>query len=262
LKERGAVRITAPGTADIRAALGLAREFKFRLLLVDPSNLDAFRDQLPAWRDTVAGVILNAQVRPGSVGDFRVPDKDDPNPRLPWENARDLLAAGLKVAVRPAADDDLGDTLFVGGLFTGGGLSAQQVLQMLTVNAAELLGVADRVGSLSVGKDADFVVLSGEPFATHTRVQAVYVNGLPAFTAKAERKATVIRAGRVYTGGGDVIQGGAVLVEGGTVRAVGRDVSAPPDAVLRRFDRAVVVPGFLDLATGLGVGGALHTPGS
>jgi imidazolonepropionase-like amidohydrolase len=111
-----------------------------------------------------------------------------------------------------------------------------------------------------VGKDADFVVLSGEPFATHTRVQAVYVNGLPAFTAKAERKATVLRAGRVYTGTGEVIPGGAVLVEEGTIRAVGRDVSAPPDAVLRRYDRAVVVPGFLDLATGLGVGGALNTP--
>src|SRR5205807_2104847 len=82
-----------------------------------------------------------------------------------------LLTAGLEVAIRPAADDDLNDTLFVGGLFTGGGLSAQQVLQMLTVNPAKMLGVADRVGSLSVGKDADFVVLTGEPFATHTRVQ-------------------------------------------------------------------------------------------
>src|SRR5262249_49107031 len=156
LKEHGAVRITAPGAADIRAALGLAREFKFRLLLVDPSNLDAFRDQLPAWRDVVAGVILNAEVRPGKVGDFRVPDKDDPKNRLPWENARDLLAAGLKVAIRPAADDDLDDTLFVGGLFTGGGLSAHPVLQMLTGNAAELLGVADRGASPSWGQDADF----------------------------------------------------------------------------------------------------------
>jgi imidazolonepropionase-like amidohydrolase len=254
------VRMTAPGTADIRAALGLAREFKFRLLLVDPANLEPFRDQLPAWRDVVAGVILNAEFRPGSVSDSRIADKEDPKHRAPWDNARDLLAAGIKVGIRPAADDDLKDTLFVAGLFTGGGLSAQQVMPMLTTTAAELLGVADRVGSLSAGKDADFVVLSGEPFATHTRVQAVYVNGLPAFTANAQRKATLIRAGRIYTGAGDMIPGGALLVEDGTVRAVGRDVSAPPDAVLRRFDRGVVAPGFLDLATGLGVGGPLNTP--
>jgi imidazolonepropionase-like amidohydrolase len=260
LKHGAAVRVTAPGTADIRAALSLAREFKLRLLLVDPARLEAFRDQLPAWRDTVAGVILNAEVRPGNVGNPHVPDQDDPKHRLPWENARDLLAAGLKVAIRPAADDDLDDTLFVAGLFTAGGLSSEQVLRMLTVYPAELLGVADRVGSLAPGKDADFVVLSGEPFATHTRVQSVYVEGRPAFTAKAERHATVIRAGRVYTGTGEIIPHGAVLVEGQTVRALGRDVSAPADAVLRRYEHAVVVPGFLDLATGLGVGGPLSTP--
>jgi imidazolonepropionase-like amidohydrolase len=260
LKEGGTVRVTAPGTAEIRAALSLAREFKLHLLLVDLSRLDTFREQLPGWRDTVAGVILDAEIRPGKVEDPGIPDKDDPKERLPWDNARDLLAAGLKVALRPAVDDDLKDTLFVAGLFTGGGLSSQEVLRMLTFYPAELLGVADRVGSLTPGKDADFVVLNGEPFATHTRVQAVYVNGQRAFLAKAERKATVIRASRIYTGTGEVIPGGAVLVEGPTVRALGRDVSAPADALYRRYDRAVVVPGFLDLATGLGVGGPLTTP--
>src|SRR5262249_54577547 len=68
---------------------------------------------------------------------------------------------------------------------------------------------------------------------------------------------TVIRAGRIYTGTGELIRGGAVLVEGGTVRGLGRDVSAPADAVVRRYERAVVVPGLLDLATGLGLGGPL-----
>jgi hypothetical protein len=189
-------------------------------------------------RDTVSGVILNAEVRPGTVGDIRIPDRDNPKPRMPWENARDLRAAGLKVAIRPAADDDLEDMLFVAGLFTAGGLSSEEVLRMLTVSPAEMLGVADRVGSLTAGKDADFVVLSGDPFATHTRVQTVYVNGQAAFTARAERKTTVIRASRVYTGTGDIIANGAVLVEGGTICALGRDVSTPPDAVLRRFDRA------------------------
>src|SRR5262249_20399462 len=53
---------------------------------------------------------------------------------------------------------------------------------------------------------------------------------------------------------------GAVLVEGGTVRGLGRDVSIPPDAVVRRYERAVIVPGFVDLSTGLGLGGPLTTP--
>jgi imidazolonepropionase-like amidohydrolase len=260
LRSGGRVRMTAPGAADIRAALALAREFNLRLLLVDPSGLAPFRDQFAGWRETVQGVILNAEVRPGAIADLRVPDPDDPKNRLPWENARDLLAAGLKVAIRPAADNDLNDTLFVAGLFTGGGLSAQDVLRMLTANPAELLGVADRVGTLAAGKDADFVVLNGEPFATQTRVQTVYVNGVRAYTAKTAPRATVIQAARVYTGTGEMIPRGAVLVEGTTVRGLGRDVSIPSDAVVRRYDRAVIVPGFLDLGTGLGVGGPLTTP--
>jgi imidazolonepropionase-like amidohydrolase len=247
LKPGGTVRITAPESSDLRAALALAREFKLRLLLVDPAPLDSFREQLPGWRDTVAGVVLNTGVRPGVV-----PEKDDPKHRLPWESARALLAAGYKVALRPADDDDLDATLFTAGLLTGRGLSAQDVLRMLTATPAELLGVADRVGTLAPGKDADFVVLSGEPFRAHSRVEAVYVDGRQVAGAARPARATVIRASRVYTGTGDVIPGGAVLVEGTTVRAVGRDVSAPPDAVLRRYDHAVVVPGFLDLATGVG----------
>ncbi len=259
MKNGGRVRVTAPGAADIRAALSLAREFNLHLLLVDPSALAPFREEMPGWKGTVEGVVLNAEVRPGAVADVPVPGKDEPARRLPWENARELLAAGQKVAIRPAADADLADTLFVGGLFTRGGLPQQEVLRMLTLYPAEILGVSDRVGSLAAGKDADFVVLGGEPFATHTAVRSVYVGGRLAYRAKATPKRTVIRAARVYTGSGEVIPRGAVLVEGGTVRGLGRDVSAPPDAVVKRYERAVVVPGLIDLSTGLGLGGPLTT---
>jgi imidazolonepropionase-like amidohydrolase len=255
LQDGGRVRVTAPGAADIRAALGLAREFGLRLILVDTSALTPFRDQLAAWRSFVDGVVLNPGIRPGAIANLPVPSKDDPKPRLPWDNARDLLTAGLKVAIRPAADADLDDMLFVGGLFTSGGLPVSEVLRMLTVYPAELLGIADRVGALAPGLDADFVVLSGDPFVTHTRVREVYVNGQSAYVAKGVARATVLQAGRVYTGTGEVLAGGAVLVEGTTIRGLGRDVSTPPDADVRRYDNAVIVPGFLDLATGLGLGG-------
>jgi imidazolonepropionase-like amidohydrolase len=260
LKNGGRVRVTAPGAADIRAALALANEFSLRILLVDPSGLAPFREQLPGWRDQVAGVILRAEERPGAVADIPIPEKDDPKPRHPWENARDLVDAGFKVAIRPANDNDLADTLFVAGLFTRGGLKPEEVLRMLTVDAAELLGVADRVGSLAAGKDADFVVLDSEPFTRGASVDAVYVNGQRAYQAKRLSRATVIQADRIYTGSGEVILRGSVLVEGATVRGLGRAVSTPPHAIVRRYEGAVVVPGFLDLATGLGLGGPLTTP--
>src|SRR5262249_17891355 len=70
LQRPGGVRITASSAADIRAALALAREFQLRVLLVDPSGLEPFREQLPNWRETVSGVIVNAEVRPGAVADL------------------------------------------------------------------------------------------------------------------------------------------------------------------------------------------------
>src|SRR5205085_755124 len=82
--------------------------------------------------------------------------------------------------------------------------SPADVLRMLTADAAQILGVADRVGTLAAGKDADFVVLSGEPFALHTRVRAVYVEGQPAYeSARGGKAAKVVRAGRILTGPGE-----------------------------------------------------------
>ncbi len=130
---------------------------------------------------------------------------------------------------------------------------------MMTSSPAEILGVADRVGSLTPGKDADFVVLNGDPFATHTRVNEVFVEGKSAYTNKPVAKATIVQGRSIYTGTGDVIANGSILVEGGKVRGIGRDVSAPADASIRRYARGVIVPGFVDFGAGLGLGGPLSS---
>jgi imidazolonepropionase-like amidohydrolase len=257
LKPGARVRVTAPGDADMRAALALAHEFQLHLVLVDPANVSYFREQLPRWKDRVDGFVLNAEVRPGAIKDVEIPNSDDPKKRLPWDNARDLLNAGHKVAIRPAGDGDLADALFTAGLFLSGGLSSEKVLQMMTSYPAEILGVADRVGSLTPGKDADFVVLDGDPFGTHTRVNEVFVEGRSAYAHKPVARAAVLKARSIYTGAGDVIANGSILLEGGKVRGIGRDVSAPADASVRRYPRGVIVPGFVDFGTGLGLGGPL-----
>ena len=253
------VRITAPGDADIRAALA-AQEFQLHLVLVDPANVAHFRDQLAAWKDKVEGFVLNAEVRPGAIKDIEIPDTDDPKKRLPWENAKDLLKAGHKVAIRPASDNDLPDALFAAGLFLSGGLNTETVLQMMTAYPAELLGVANRVGTLTPGKDADFVVLNGDPFATHTKVLEVFVDGKSAYASKPASKAIVVQAHSIYTGSGEIIHNGSVLIDGTTVRGMGRDVSAPSDAIVRRYEHGVIVPGFVDFGAGLGLGGPLNSP--
>jgi len=62
------------------------------------------------------------------------------------------------------------------------GLPLEATLRALTLNPAESLGVADRVGSLTAGKDADFLVLAGEPFSYRSPVLATFVEGEEVYT--------------------------------------------------------------------------------
>ncbi len=57
------------------------------------------------------------------------------------------------------------------------GLDKETALKSLTINAAEILGVADRLGSISEGKDADLVILNGDPLQLTSSIEMVIING-------------------------------------------------------------------------------------
>ena len=57
------------------------------------------------------------------------------------------------------------------------GLQPQDALAALTLSGASQLGLADRIGSLEIGKDADLVVLSGPPLSVYTHVEQTWVEG-------------------------------------------------------------------------------------
>ena len=59
----------------------------------------------------------------------------------------------------------------------GHGMNENQALRAVTLTPAEILGVADHIGSLDVGKDADIVILSGHPLDSFTRVDMVLIQG-------------------------------------------------------------------------------------
>lgn len=67
------------------------------------------------------------------------------------------------------------------GVAVAGGLDERAALSAMTLDAARILGIADRVGSLATGKDADVVIASGAPTATSSRVEMVMVNGKVVF---------------------------------------------------------------------------------
>ncbi len=66
------------------------------------------------------------------------------------------------------------------------GMPEEEALKAITINAAEIIGVDDRVGSLEVGKDADIVVLSGHPFDYRSVVELVLVDGQVAYVHESE----------------------------------------------------------------------------
>ncbi len=100
------------------------------------------------------------------------------------ENAKILCEKGLDVAImtdHPVTP--IKYLPFCAMVAHKAGLGREEALKAITINAAKVNGIADRVGSLEVGKDADIVILSGDPLDFMTRVTTTIINGEVVFSA-------------------------------------------------------------------------------
>jgi imidazolonepropionase-like amidohydrolase len=89
-----------------------------------------------------------------------------------------IAGAGIKVAFASAAPKThLGDLRTSAIMATKYGLSRELALKSVTIHAAEILGIAQRVGSIESGKDADLVILNGDPLELTSSVEMVMING-------------------------------------------------------------------------------------
>ena len=97
---------------------------------------------------------------------------------LNFETAKRLHEAGVKFAIQT---DAVGQTIaflpICAGMAVRHGLPYDAALRAITINPAEILGVADRVGSIEKGKDADIRILDGDPLELGTRVEKVIIDG-------------------------------------------------------------------------------------
>ena len=113
-----------------------------------------------------------------------------------------LEEAGVDVAYH--TDDYITDSrLFLRSAALGvrGGMSREAALESVTLAGARMLGLEDRLGSLEAGKDADFIVLSGDPLSTYTHVEQTYIDGEKVFDrADAEDRAAAVGGYDVYRG--------------------------------------------------------------
>lgn len=94
------------------------------------------------------------------------------------ENTAILAKAGVQVAIcTDHPETPIGYLPLCAALAARAGMDEEEALAAITINAACILGVDDRLGSLTIGKDADIVVMDGHPFDWRTRVTHVLIDG-------------------------------------------------------------------------------------
>jgi imidazolonepropionase-like amidohydrolase len=168
------VRIAASQSFDIESALRLAEEFKLAVVFEEAE--EAYRSIEMLAKQKVA-VALRPTFQSGRVW---AADGTE----LRYGSFAALTNAGIPTALLtggPGEDDSL---LAMAAFAVRYGATPEQALKAVTVIPAQILGVADRVGTLEKGKDADFAVLSGDPLDVTTRVERVVVGGRPAYERK------------------------------------------------------------------------------
>jgi imidazolonepropionase-like amidohydrolase len=178
-------RIQANSATDIRSALSLAQEFGFDLILDGAASALEFKDELVARRIPV----VLGQVSHPYVSNEEIPDRQDYPPVDERTPAR-LTDAGVPTAIASfsrafgsLAPAGTGKWLLIDAAIARGfGMSEDAVLKAVTLVPAQILGVASRLGSLEVGKDADVVLLDGPPLSVKTWAERVYVNGELVYT--------------------------------------------------------------------------------
>jgi imidazolonepropionase-like amidohydrolase len=155
---------------DILTALRLQKEFGFRLVLHHVSE---------GWK--VAEEIAKAKV-PASIIMIDSPGGKLETMDLRFENGAILDKAGVLTGFH--TDDYITDSrLFLrsAAMAVRAGMSRERALYGMTMANAIMLDLQNRVGSLETGKDADFIVLSGDPLSVYTHVLQTYVDGKKVF---------------------------------------------------------------------------------
>jgi imidazolonepropionase-like amidohydrolase len=93
------------------------------------------------------------------------------------KNAGILAKAGVKIAIQVDASSETKWLPLHAGIAVREGLDEAEAFRAITISAAEIIGAADRIGSLEPGKDADIAVFSGHPFYTYTVCERTYIQG-------------------------------------------------------------------------------------
>lgn len=171
------LRIGASSASEIREMIGLARELDYPLVL---------SDVVEGW--LVADLLAEHEVLVSFTPRVRraARDKREEESGSWIEQSRVLQQTGVPFALTTLSNSisldglagrDLTSLPLEAAFAVRGGCSESEALKAITLTPAKMLGVADRIGSIEVGKDADLLILDGAPLDYRTYVETAFVNG-------------------------------------------------------------------------------------
>ena len=172
LEGRTRLYIHAVDLQQIREALDFTRQRGLEFVLVGGQDAWRIADEL---KSRAVPVILHTP--------WELPLRRHEGYDTSYANAGKLAAAGINVAIASDASGFAAtmerNLPYAAGQAVAFGLPWAQGLRAITLAPAEILGVADRLGSLEAGKDASFVVSDGDPLDVRSSIVAAYLNGEP-----------------------------------------------------------------------------------
>jgi imidazolonepropionase-like amidohydrolase len=167
------VIIKAEHRDEILDALKLAEELKLKAVLTGAAD---------AWK--VADAIKASKIPVIVGGTLQLPSESSDPYDAPYANPARLHEAGVVFAIRsngqgPEQATASRNLPYEAATAVAYGLPEAEALKAITLNPARILGIADQVGSLEVGKRADLVITAGHILQPTTEVRALFLNGRP-----------------------------------------------------------------------------------
>lgn len=166
LKKEIPLRVHAHRADDILTVLRIKREFDINVTIEHCTEGHHIADYIAQH-----GIRVSFGPTMSTRSKVELKDKG-------WTTVKKLLDAGVPCSIttdHPVVGIEYLVTSAIHAVKNG--LTEQQALQAITLNAAKHLGVENRVGSIELGKDADFVIWSGNPFDLRSKVERVFING-------------------------------------------------------------------------------------
>jgi imidazolonepropionase-like amidohydrolase len=159
--------VTAQTSRDIITAIRLAEEFKIKMILSGGAEAYLVLDEIK--KAGIPVIIHPTMMRTNGDGQH-----------ASFETAGKVADFGIPLAFQSGYEGYVPKTrviTFEAAIAVANGLSFDKAMKALTIDAAKILGIDGRVGSLKAGKDADVVLYDGDPFEYTSHVEKVIVNG-------------------------------------------------------------------------------------